>query len=156
MTEQPDLGGLQPQLVKKEPKPTTKLQDGLPCCPECGEPLILITEFRDDHEDFEWNKETKEYEGQGWEAQEKTNICGNCAAELPNSQKDHFLDNAHSRERLLAKQLEVYKGFTQKIFGTTNITVITQTIENMNSIFQQVQEETAKHSTITNEEQLEK
>ena len=65
MTEQPDLGGLQPQLVKKEHKPTTETQDGLPCCPECGEPLTIITEFRDDHEDFEWNKETKEYEGQG-------------------------------------------------------------------------------------------
>jgi hypothetical protein len=146
MTEQPDLGGLQPQLVKKEPTPTTKIQDGLPCCPECGEPLTLITEFRDDHEDFEWNKETKEYEGQGWEAHGTTCICGNCAAELPNSQRDYFLENAHSRERLLDKQLEVYKGFTQKIFGTTNIAIITQTIENMNSVFQQVQEETAKHN----------
>lgn len=155
MTE-PDLGGLQPQLVKKEPEPTTKIQDGLPCCPECGEPLTLITEFRDDHENFEWNKETKEYEGQGWEAQETTHICGNCTVELPNDQRDYFLDNAHSREGLLAKQLEVYEDLMQKIFETTNITIITQTIENMNSLFQQVREETAKHSTITNEERLEK
>jgi hypothetical protein len=132
------------------------MQDGLPCCPECGDPLTLVTEFRDDHEDFEWNKETKEYEGQGWKAQGTTHICGNCAAELPNSQRGYFLENAHSREKLLAKRLEVYKDLTQKIFGTTNITVITQTIKNMNSIFRQVREETAKHSTITNEEQLEK